>query len=121
MIKNLCRGLAATALAFAVFAPAFPAHADAYAFDARAGRTEPGAEELGAYVVTLAPGADPARVMRETGITEARYVYRSVLRGFAAELNEAQLAAVQAHPDVTGVERDGGVAGAPLQPWGWVG
>ncbi|WP_328299888.1 protease inhibitor I9 family protein [Streptomyces sp. NBC_00435] len=89
--------------------------------DQGTGLSAPRAAEVGTYIVTLVPGADPAQVMRETGVTEVRYVYRSVVRGFAAELNEAQLTAVRAHPDVTGVERDGGVVGAPVQPWGWGG
>ncbi|MFD8980865.1 protease inhibitor I9 family protein [Streptomyces sp. NPDC059564] len=68
------------------------------------------------YVVTLAPGADPERVMRETGVTEARHVYRSVFGGFAADLDATQLAALRAHPDVIGVEKDGDAAGVPVEP-----
>ncbi|MFF3013091.1 protease inhibitor I9 family protein [Streptomyces sp. NPDC057939] len=74
-------------------------------------RTEP-------YIVTLAPNADPERVMDETGVTEVRYVYRSVVRGFAADLNEAQLAALRAHPAVVAVEQDGGVVGTPVADGG---
>ncbi|MEU9025996.1 protease inhibitor I9 family protein [Streptomyces sp. NPDC048383] len=71
-------------------------------------RTEP-------YIVTLAPDADPQRVMDETGVTKARYVYRSTVRGFAADLDAAQLAALRAHPAVVGVERDGRAVGAPVE------
>ncbi|MEU8461944.1 protease inhibitor I9 family protein [Streptomyces sp. NPDC029003] len=70
------------------------------------------------YVVTLAPGAAPERVMRETGVTEPRHVYRSVFGGFAADLDAAQLTALRAHPDVIGVERDGRAAGVPVEPTG---
>ncbi|MER5777044.1 protease inhibitor I9 family protein [Streptomyces sp. NPDC002039] len=73
------------------------------------------AGERTTYIVTLAPGADPERVMRETGVTEARYVYRSAVRGFAADLDGRQLAALRAHPDVSAVERDGRAVGAPVE------
>ncbi|MFF4318657.1 protease inhibitor I9 family protein [Streptomyces sp. NPDC001568] len=73
------------------------------------------------YIVTLAPDADPERVMAETGVTEVRYVYRSVVRGFAADLNEAQLAALRAHPAVVGVERDGRAVGTPVEQGGATG
>ncbi|MGW7311793.1 protease inhibitor I9 family protein [Streptomyces sp. NPDC054854] len=77
-------------------------------------RTEP-------YIVTLAPDADPERVMDETGVTEVRYVYRSVVRGFAADLNEAQLAALRAHPEVVAVEQDGRAVGTPVEEDGATG
>ncbi|MEU2827115.1 protease inhibitor I9 family protein [Streptomyces lavendulae] len=68
------------------------------------------------YVVTLAPGADPERVMRETGVTRVRFVYRETIRGFAADLDPEQVAALWARPDVVAVERDGEVVGAPVGP-----
>ncbi|MFE2249779.1 protease inhibitor I9 family protein [Streptomyces lavendulae] len=68
------------------------------------------------YVVTLAPGADPERVMRETGVTRVRFVYRDTVRGFAADLDPEQVAALWARPDVVAVERDGEVVGAPVGP-----
>ncbi|MCX5196420.1 protease inhibitor I9 family protein [Streptomyces sp. NBC_00249] len=71
--------------------------------------------EGGPYIVTLAPGADPEQVMRETGVVEARYVYASAVSGFAADLDGGQVAALRAHPDVTGVERDGEGVGAPVE------
>ncbi|MEU9419995.1 protease inhibitor I9 family protein [Streptomyces sp. NPDC051000] len=77
-----------------------------------------GGQETGertAYIVTLAPGADPERVMRETGVTDARYVYRSAVRGFTADLDRRQLAALRARPDVMTVERDGESVGAPVE------
>ncbi|MET9606545.1 protease inhibitor I9 family protein [Streptomyces sp. NPDC006512] len=67
------------------------------------------------YIVTLVPDADPQRVMDDTGVTEARFVYRSVVRGFAADLNEAQLAALRVHPEVRAVERDGRAVGSPVE------
>lgn len=111
------RPLLAAALLLAAPVALAPA---AYA-DQRVGVSAGEGDESSRYIVTLAPGADPERVMAETGITEARYVYRSAVRGFAAELNEAQLAAVLAHPEVTGVEKDGRIVGAPVQRWGWGG
>ncbi|ATZ25519.1 Peptidase inhibitor I9 [Streptomyces lavendulae subsp. lavendulae] len=68
------------------------------------------------YVVTLAPGADPERVMRETGVTRVRFVYRDTVRGFAADLEPEQVAALWARPDVVAVERDGEAVGAPVGP-----
>ncbi|MFD8293895.1 protease inhibitor I9 family protein [Streptomyces lavendulae] len=68
------------------------------------------------YVVTLAPGADPERVMRETGVTRVRFVYRDTIRGFAADLDREQVAALRARPDVVAVERDGEAVGAPVGP-----
>lgn len=120
----LLRPVLAVALLLAAPVALAPA---AYADQAGAGHTAPRADEHGTYIVTLVPGADPARVMSETGVTEARYVYRSAVRGFAAELNDAQLAALRMHPDVAGVEKDGGVVWAPVQSvqpvrsWGWGG
>ncbi|CAM5641641.1 hypothetical protein SAVIM338S_06287 [Streptomyces avidinii] len=102
------------ALAAALLLAAPVALASAAYADQGAGYDAPRSEDRGAYVVTLAPGADPARVMGETGVTKPRFVYRSAVRGFAADLNPTQVAALKAHPDVTGVERDGGVVVAPV-------
>ncbi|MGI5447320.1 protease inhibitor I9 family protein [Streptomyces sp. CA-243310] len=104
------RPVLAAALLFAAPVALAPA---AYADQAGGAVQEAG--ESATYIVTLAPGADPERVMRETGVTEARYVYRSAVRGFAADLDGRQLAALRSHPDVTAVERDGGAVGAPVE------
>ncbi|MGW0389522.1 protease inhibitor I9 family protein [Streptomyces sp. NPDC003042] len=74
--------------------------------------------QAGTYIVTLAREADPHRVMRETGVERARFVFRHAVRGFAADLDGEQLAAVRAHPEVTGVERDADAVGAPVTPAG---
>ncbi|MFD9536373.1 protease inhibitor I9 family protein [Streptomyces sp. NPDC060010] len=106
----ILRPVLAAALLLAVPVALAPA---AYADHAGHGVQEAG--ESATYLVILAPGADPERVMRETGVTEARYVYRSAVRGFAADLDGRQLAALRAHPDVTAVERDGEAVGAPVE------
>ncbi|MBT2467987.1 protease inhibitor I9 family protein [Streptomyces sp. ISL-66] len=115
ILRQVLRPVLAAALLLAPVALAPAAYADQGAGPS-AGPSAREDEEQGAYIVTLVPGADPARVMRETGITEARYVYRSAVRGFAANLNDAQLAALRAHPDVMGIEKDGGAVGAPVEP-----
>lgn len=109
--------LAAVLLCAASLGVAPVAHAQAPA--ARSQLQRPAGAEDGRsaepYVVTLAPGTDPERVMRETGVTKPRHVYHSVFGGFAADLDGAQLAALRAHPDVIGVERDGEAAGVPVE------
>ncbi|WP_392896418.1 protease inhibitor I9 family protein [Streptomyces sp. LN699] len=106
---------AALVLAASVVASASPAYADPVNPAHHADRAVQETGERATYLVTLAPGADPERVMRETGVTEVRYVYRSAVRGFAADLDGRQLAALRAHPDVTVVERDGRAVGAPVE------
>ncbi|MER5931952.1 protease inhibitor I9 family protein [Streptomyces sp. NPDC002054] len=70
---------------------------------------------VGRFMVTLAPDADPYAVMQETGVAAAHFVYRSAVRGFVADLDERQLAAVGAHPAVTAVEPDGTAVGLPVE------
>ncbi|QES46820.1 hypothetical protein DEJ50_02060 [Streptomyces venezuelae] len=70
---------------------------------------------VGRFMVTLAPDADPYAVMRDTGVPAAHFVYRSSVRGFVADLDQQQLAAVGAHPAVTAVEPDGTAIGLPVE------
>lgn len=105
--------LAAAVLAAAVLLVAPPGTAHAAPGVERAAPADDARPEP--YVVTLAPDADPERVMRETGVVSARFVYRDAIRGFAADLDGEQLAALRAHPAVTGVEADSGVVGAPVE------
>jgi hypothetical protein len=58
------------------------------------------------WIVVLADGVDPRAVVSESG-AQVRFVYRTVLNGFAAELTPAQVAELRADPAVAYVERDG--------------
>jgi subtilisin family serine protease len=78
----------------------------------------------GHYIVTVAPGDDPRGIADSTG-AKPRFVYRSALNGFAAELNDGQLNALRHNPHVESVEPDGEVTAASTQtmdaagdPWG---
>ena len=71
-------------------------------------------------IVTLSPTDDPEAVLRGHGLAAVR-VYRNVLRGFAAALPDAALAALSADPRVLRVEADGpvGIVGEQTgAPWG---
>ena len=59
----------------------------------------------GSYVVVLKEGADPTSVAAVAGV-RPNYVYTAALNGFAAELNEGQLNALQHNPNVDYIEPD---------------
>jgi len=59
----------------------------------------------GRYIVTLRPGIGINGPMAQNGI-QPRYVYHTVLNGFAADLSPAQLAALARRPDVAAIEPD---------------
>ncbi|KAF4410115.1 S8 family peptidase [Streptomyces lycii] len=61
------------------------------------------------YIVTVSEDADPAAVADRIG-AEPDFVYRSVVRGFAAELTAGQVRSVRALSAVTAVEENGGVS-----------
>jgi subtilisin family serine protease len=60
----------------------------------------------GSYIVVLREGATPQAVAAVAGV-HPRFVYSSVLNGFAADLNAGQLRALRANPHVAYVEEDG--------------
>ncbi|CAA9303721.1 MAG: hypothetical protein AVDCRST_MAG89-655 [uncultured Gemmatimonadetes bacterium] len=73
-----------------------------------------------AYIVVLKPGANPRGVAAAVG-ARPRFVYGSLINGFAATLNAAQLAALQHNPTVSWIEPDqfGRAAGTQSSaPWG---
>ena len=59
----------------------------------------------GQYIVVLNEGANPRSVAAVAGISP-RYVYTAAVNGFAAELNQGQLNALQRNPAVKYVEQD---------------
>jgi subtilisin family serine protease len=76
------------------------------------------------YIVVLKDGADPRAVAAISGITPA-HVYTAALNGFAAQLNQGQLNALQHHPGVAYIAQDQEVQldatqvmDAAGQPWG---
>ena len=74
----------------------------------------------GQYVVVVADGADPRSVAAVAGV-QPRYVYTAAVNGFAAALNQGQLAALRANPNVAYVEEDAVVSLATTQTdatWG---
>ena len=74
----------------------------------------------GQYVVVLADGADPRSVAAVAGV-QPRYVYTAAVNGFAASLNQGQLTALRANPNVAYVEEDAVVSLATTQTgatWG---
>ncbi|QGV79178.1 S8 family peptidase [Streptomyces ficellus] len=67
----------------------------------------------GQYIVTLKPGsASAAGVTQRLGVT-ALHEYSTVLRGFTARLETAQLATVRGLPEVAAVEQDAVVTASP--------
>jgi len=60
----------------------------------------------GSYIVVLKDGADPRSVAAVAGVSP-RFVYGTVLNGFAGELNEGQLNALRRNPNVEYIEQDG--------------
>jgi subtilisin family serine protease len=80
----------------------------------------PGQGIDGSYIVTLKEGADPRSVAAVAGVNP-RFVYASVLNGFAGELNQGQLNALQHNPNVERIEQDGIATASALQTgatWG---
>src|SRR5262245_14051203 len=76
------------------------------------------------YIVVLKDGADPHAVAAHSGVTPA-HLYTAALNGFAAELNQGQLNALQHHPGVAYIEQDQElgldatqVMDGSGQPWG---
>lgn len=57
------------------------------------------------YIVVLKDGANP-RSVAAIAHANPQYVYESALNGFAAELNQGQLTALQHHPNVDYIEQD---------------
>ena len=60
----------------------------------------------GSYIVVLKDGADPRSVAAVSGVNP-HFVYTAALNGFAAELNQGQLNALQHNPSVDYIEQDG--------------
>ena len=60
----------------------------------------------GAYIVVVKEGADPRSVAAISGVNP-NFVYTAALNGFAAELNQGQLNALQHNPNVDYIEQDG--------------
>jgi hypothetical protein len=105
--------LAGAALALAACAELAPTEPDAGV------RHAPARPDLrGSFILTVAPGSDPAAVAARLGLVPSR-VYREALLGFSARLSPAQLRAAQADGAVAAVEADqvvvmqGSYAGAP--------
>jgi subtilisin family serine protease len=59
----------------------------------------------GSYIVVLNEGADPRSVAAVAGV-DPHYVYTAAVNGFAAELNQGQLNALQHNPNVDYIEQD---------------
>jgi subtilisin family serine protease len=57
------------------------------------------------FIVTLKPGASPEGIADAHGVA-ARFTYSKVLNGFAADLPEAALQALERHPHVERIEPD---------------
>ena len=74
----------------------------------------------GSYIVVVNEGADPRSVAAIAGVSP-KFVYVSALNGFAAELNDGQLNALQHNPNVDYIEQDGVASIATTQSgatWG---
>ncbi|HEX6291564.1 MAG TPA: S8 family peptidase [Herpetosiphonaceae bacterium] len=61
------------------------------------------------YIVVLKDGANPRSVAAVAGV-QPRHIYESALNGFAAALNQGQLAALQHNPNVDYIEQDSEVS-----------
>jgi subtilisin family serine protease len=59
----------------------------------------------GAYIVVVKDNADPRSVAAVAGVNP-HFVYTAAVNGFAAELNEGQLNALQHNPNVEYIEQD---------------
>ena len=74
----------------------------------------------GHYIVVLNDGANPHSAAAVAGVTP-RFVYTAALNGFAAELNQGQLNALQHNPNVSYIQQDGRVSASATQTgatWG---
>jgi subtilisin family serine protease len=83
-------------------------------------RSAAGAAIEGSYVVVLKEGANPRSVAAIAQV-EPRYVYTAALTGFAAQLNQGQLNALQHNPNVEYIEQDARVQATATQTgatWG---
>ncbi|MBV9790971.1 MAG: S8 family peptidase [Chloroflexi bacterium] len=72
------------------------------------------------YIVVLKESADGQSIASSAGI-QAKHVYKSAIKGFAAKLNAEQLKALQADPNVAFIEQDQEVKISNTQynpPWG---
>lgn len=73
-------------------------------------KERPGGPVAGRYIVAYKAGVSAAAktgaLARAAGAVKVRHVYTAALTGFAAELTEAQLAALLADPDVASVTPD---------------
>jgi subtilisin family serine protease len=72
---------------------------------ARLQMAAPGRGIEGQYIVVLNEGADPRSVAAVARV-EPSHVYTAALNGFAAELNQGQLNALQHNPAVAYIEQD---------------
>ncbi|MFF8844158.1 S8 family serine peptidase [Streptomyces sp. NPDC015127] len=59
----------------------------------------------GAYIVRLKPGTDPRGLARALSVSP-RFVYDTAVNGFAADLTQGQLRALQREKSVAGIEQD---------------
>jgi subtilisin family serine protease len=74
----------------------------------------------GQYIVVLNEGANPRSVAAVAGVSP-RFVYTTAVNGFAGELNQGQLNALQHNPNVAYIEQDQPVHASVLQTgatWG---
>jgi len=74
----------------------------------------------GQYIVVLNEGANPRSVAAVAGVSP-RYVYTAAVNGFAAELNQGQLNALQHNPSVAYIEQNQPVQASVTQlnaTWG---
>jgi hypothetical protein len=76
-----------------------------------------------AVIVQLADGSDPAAESRQAAGSDGQvsHVFASAFHGFAAELPDPAIAALQRNPNVTAIEPDGVVSVTDTQPgapWG---
>src|SRR4051794_35305675 len=71
-----------------------------------------------AVIVQLADGSDPAAESRQAAGSagQVSHVFASAFHGFAAELPDPAIAALQRNPNVTAVDPGGGVAGTDPRP-----
>jgi subtilisin family serine protease len=73
------------------------------------------------YIVQLSRGSDPAAVAASVGAAP-KHVYRHAIKGFAADLSDAAVEALERNPNVISIEPDGVVRVSDTQPnppnWG---
>ena len=80
----------------------------------------PGSAIPGSYIVILKEGANPRSVAAVAGVGP-RFVYTTAVNGFAADLNQGQLNALQHNPAVAYIEEDGIATASVIQTgatWG---